>query len=403
MPSRSGPCLRHQPDPRLRSYLIHRLAPLGADPSTLIQRLEAEPDVSIRRALLLSLGELGPDQLAQTERDQLLPRIWRLYREEADAGLHGAAEWLLRQWHQDAELKQLNDKWAKDRSRREPARKPEPGQGRWYVNGQGQTMVAIQGPLEFAMGSPPMEVGREGGVEGRVETLHRRQIGYSFAIAAKEVTLEQFLRFRPKHPYHTQYSPTGDCPANNMTWYDAAAYCNWLSKQEGLPEEQWCYQPNSRGDYAEGMRLKANYLELHGYRLPTEAEWECAARAGAVTSRYYGETEDLLGKHAWYWRNCQDRPMLPVGSLKPNDLGLFDLLGNASEWCQEGFADYVPRSGDKAGEDPEGIGGVKDSRNRVVRGGAFANLAMAVRSAYRIRIRPTSPNCNLGFRPVRLN
>jgi len=395
------PLLRHQPDPRVRSYLIHRLGPLGADPKALTDRLLVEQEVSIRRALLLSLGEFGPDQLGEGEREQLLPRIWRWYCEDADAGVHGAAEWLLRQWQQDKGLKELNEKWSRDRTGREAMRKPEPNQARWYVNGQGQTMVLLPGPMEFRMGSPPLEVGREGGLEGRVESLHPKRISHSFAIATKEVTLEQFLCFRPKHAYHTQYSPKGDCPANNMTWYEAAAYCNWLSEQEGLPEDQWCYLPNARGEFAEGMRLKANHLQLKGYRLPTEVEWEYACRAGAVTSRYYGETEELLGKYAWYWRSCQDRPMLPVGSLKPNDLGLFDLLGNAAEWCQEGFADYFPRPGDKASEDPKGLTGIKDSVNRVVRGGSFGHLAMAVRSAYRIRYRPTIPNCNLGFRPVR--
>src|SRR6202030_1436175 len=86
-------------------------------------------------------------------------------------------------------------------------------------------------------------------------------------------------------------------------------------------------------------KLKEKYLSLTGYRLPTEAEVECACRAGAVTSRYYGESEELLGKYGWYFQNARERTW-PVGSKKPNDLGLFDLHGNVYTWCQESYGDY---------------------------------------------------------------
>src|SRR6202043_366575 len=102
----------------------------------------------------------------------------------------------------------------------------------------------------------------------------------NYAIAAKEVTVEQFLRFRNDHAYAKHSTPTLDCPVNMVTWYDAVAYCNWLSDQEGLER---CYEPNAQGAYAAGMKMKANYLQLTGYRLPTEAEWEYACRAQALT------------------------------------------------------------------------------------------------------------------------
>ena len=125
------------------------------------------------------------------------------------------------------------------------------------------------------------------------------------------------------------------------SWYQAAAYCNWLSQQQKLPEDQWCYEISEtdlraikNGDPPAAMKLKENYLSLTGYRLPTEAEMEYATRAGAVTSRYYGETEELLAKYAWYIKNSKEKTW-PVGSLKPNDLGLFDVQGNVFTWCQE--------------------------------------------------------------------
>jgi formylglycine-generating enzyme required for sulfatase activity len=100
--------------------------------------------------------------------------------------------------------------------------------------------------------------------------------------------------------------------------------------------------------------LKAKYLSLHGYRLPTEAEWEYACRAGAVTSRYYGETEELLPRYGWYVKNAGGRSR-PVGSKKPNDLGLFDLHGNVYTWCQEIYQGDHPASKNGEGiEDKEG-------------------------------------------------
>src|SRR5205807_2632200 len=136
------------------------------------------------------------------------------------------------------------------------------------------------------------------------------------------VTVEQFLRFQPTHGYLSRYSPRPDGPIINVNWYDAAGYCNWLSEQEGIPESEWCY-PKKVG---QGILMSEAYLGRTGYRLPTEAEWEYACRAGAVTSRFYGAAEDLLGEYAWYTKTAQGTR--PGGLLKPNDFGLFDLYGN---------------------------------------------------------------------------
>jgi formylglycine-generating enzyme required for sulfatase activity len=412
------PLLKHSPDPRVRSYLIHRLYPLGADAGAIVKRLEEEQEVSIRRALLLGLGEFGPDRLPAADRGPLLARVLRLYRDDPDPGLHGAAEWLLRQWGQEQKIRELDQAWAKDNKRREERlqhleRDLLQGQGkagpRWYVNGQGQTMVVIPGPVEFPMGSPPTEAGREGGPQGQAEGRHRKRIGHSFAIAAREVTLEQFLRFKALN-YSKDYSPTLGCPVNGVTWYQAAAYCNWLSKQEGIPEKQWCYLPKDKGEYAEGMRLAPDYLKRTGYRLPSEAEWECACRARAVTSRYYGETEELLGKYAWYTKNSQDRGMLPGSPghlgvrgncLKPNDLGLFDMLGNAVEWCQESVMYYTPGAESKPTEDREDEQHITDKHGRVLRGGSFLDQSRFVRCADRIWVVPTLRYYNVGIRPAR--
>ncbi len=152
------------------------------------------------------------------------------------------------------------------------------------------------------------------------------------------------------------------------------------------------------------MRVRPTFLNLTGYRLPTEAEWEYACRCGAVTSRYYGETEELLGRYAWYTKNSLDRGMLLPGSLRPNDRGLFDMLGNAGEWCQDPAFPYAPGSPGRPSEyrgHEADIRDISDSISRLLRGGAFAYLPRFVRSADRNGVRPAIHNVNVGLRPAR--
>ena len=170
-----------------------------------------------------------------------------------------------------------------------------------------------------------------------------------------------------------------------MTWYEAAWYCNWLSGKEGIPEDQWCYEPLKKEDsvaYGPGMKAKDTIWELRGYRLPTEAEWEFACRSGTVTSRYYGLSETLLPRYAWYLANGENRTW-PVMDLKPNDSGLFGMLGNAYEWCFDEPVRYPQRTND-AVEDLPTTKPVEATGRRVLRGGAFDRRPMAVRSAYRV-------------------
>ncbi len=96
------------------------------------------------------------------------------------------------------------------------------------------------------------------------------QINHSFAIASHEVTVAEFRRFRKGHEVDPTIAPTDDCPIHSVSWYLAAEYCNWLSQQEHVPEDQWVYQPNENGKYEDGMTIKSNFWELTGYRLPTD-------------------------------------------------------------------------------------------------------------------------------------
>jgi eukaryotic-like serine/threonine-protein kinase len=370
--------LRASPEPTARSYLIHRLAVARVDASLLVARLETEDDVTIRRALTLSLGEFDLDQLPQGNAEAWLVRLLQLYRDDADPGIHGALDWLLRRWRQADKLKELD---------RELMTGKVEGGRQWYLNRQGQTMMVVPQPGRFLMGD---------GEERRTW-----QIGRSYAIASKEVTVEQFLRFRPGHKFAEDFAPTSDCPINNVTWYEAAAYCNWLSEQEKIPPDQWCYLPNDKGQYADGMKLAPGCLDRTGYRLPTDGEWEYACRAGSATPFFFGEPDELADHYAWHLRNANDKSH-PAGTRKPNDLGLFDMHGNAWEWCQGIYKRLEEGRGDKPWADTEDVSVLNEKTNRMLRGGSFGHPAVSLRSADRNSFPPGKQRfANAGFRPAR--
>jgi formylglycine-generating enzyme required for sulfatase activity len=127
---------------------------------------------------------------------------------------------------------------------------------------------------------------------------------------------------------------------------------------------------------------------------------EYACRAGAVTSRYYGETEELLAKYGWYFQNSQERTW-SVGARKPNDLGLFDMHGNIFTWCQESYKAYPAPKDDEVVEDKEDDLSINPQTVRVLRGGSFISPASYLRCAHRPRLVPPTRTNPVGFRPAR--
>jgi serine/threonine protein kinase/formylglycine-generating enzyme required for sulfatase activity len=364
------PLLRQTIDPTVRSYLIDRLGPGGADARAVEALITADDEISVRRAVLLALGEFDEDRLPLADRERLATQLTELYRDDPDPGIHAVSGWVLRLWGQQKRLSEIDHELARG--------KPKGGR-RWYVDSLGQTFVHV--PLgRFERGTGP--------------TRDRIRIDHGFAIAAREVTVAQFRRFRKDYTIGDNFARSDDCPAHEVTWYDAAAYCNWLSEQQGIPKEEWCYMPNEQGRYASGMKAVRNVLSRSGYRLPTTLEWEYACRAGSVTRWSLGEAEDLLTKYAWYVSNSWSR-LHPVGTLRPNDFGLFDMHGNAWEWCHS-RQDATTSTGR-----PAQATEVTDTSLRNARGGAFGHGPLTLHSVSEIDVTPTERGGDLGFRPAR--
>jgi formylglycine-generating enzyme required for sulfatase activity len=281
-----------------------------------------------------------------------------------------------------------------------------------YAAPNGHTMVVIPG-REFTMGSGPTERGRSEG-----ETAHRVRIPRTYAMATTEVTNEQFAHFLSavpdygarwkrataarfgEPPRFAEYSRTPDSPQVGVSWYDAARYCNWLSELAGIPKDEWVYPENIDPD--QGLNLPPSYLHRTGYRLPTEAEWEYAARAGTTTSWHFGNDEHLLPQYGWYDRNTNKERMYPVAQLKPNQWGLFDMLGNVWEWTFDRRQLFPPD--ERVTEDVEdSLLHVSNDVARTRRGGSFAYEWFTLRSAHRgdTTYFPQQTRDGVGFRVAR--
>ena len=207
------------------------------------------------------------------------------------------------------------------------------------------------------------------------------------------MTKKQFSSFKVLNA-PVKWVETDDSPAMVMTWYEAAEYCNWLSEREGIRPDQQCYEP-----FPSGMRAKKGYLKLTGYRLPTEAEWEFACRAGSTARFFFGQSESLLKHYAWYVANGEKQTHA-VGSLKPNDFGLFDMHGNVWCFCGSSYQPY-PHANGGIVEDDGATDTGPDVGRLVIRGGAYRNQADLVRAAYRGYVLPTDRQPLYDFRPAR--
>jgi len=240
-------------------------------------------------------------------------------------------------------------------------------------------------PGTFMMGSPETEPDRED-----IETQHEMKISRGFYMGKYEVTQAEYEAVMGKNPSRFK----GDnLPVEQVSWYDAVEYCNARSRKEGLTPaytiDKSRSDPNNQ-DKDDAVRWVVTWnRNANGYRLPTEAEWEYACRAGTTTAYSSGSSVDNAG---WYDGNSGGKNH-PVGQKQANAWGLYDMHGNVLEWCWD-WADYYSSG---AQTDPAGASsGVK----RILRGGSWRYLAQDLRSAYRNADDPDD-RYDYGFRVVR--
>ncbi|MEM7457352.1 MAG: protein kinase [Planctomycetota bacterium] len=272
----------------VRNFVVHRYRSFGGGFESLLdagiwKRNGNEP---LKRALLLAIGEFASEITEESRQQAIAETLLPIYANESDPGIHSACNWLLKELDLSSELNEVVTTLRRNESDLESS---EFAEADWYVNSQGQTF-AIVNVCDFQMGSPDSEPGR-----ANQETLHLRRMDRRLAAATTEITREQWRQFYEDNPDVSdlentptllQVSHTDDSPMVVMTWYEAAAYCNWLSQVEGIEEDQWCYKPNGAGIYGPGMSVHEDFLERTGYRLPTEAEWEFLCRSGSSTAKF---------------------------------------------------------------------------------------------------------------------
>jgi len=285
----------------------------------------------------------------------------------------------------------------------------EGGAGTYIRSSGGDTWIkSVEIVVEMVwVPAGTFQMGQDG-VNGATP-VHKVTLTNGFYMGKYQVTQEQYKAVMGSNPSNFTAAVSGESgtpgklPVEMVSWYDAIVFCNKLSMMEGLNPAYSINNstnPATWGDVPTTSDSKWDAVEIvansNGYRLPTEAQWEYAARGGndpAYADYNYSGSNNDANSVAWYDYNSGNKTH-EVGKNAPNNLGLYDMSGNVYEWCWDWFENYN-------NEDRTDPSGASAGTSRVVRGGCWGSSAGDLRSAYRFNNDPYSGSFYLGFRLVR--